>query len=93
MPNLICEICERRECVDPWKICGECSAIQAKCRKLEDKIRREFRAENQKLIGSSTPGMKQFGCSVHERRGRKLIRPVREDVFLEGSEDEPESDS
>lgn len=90
MPSLMCEICGRRECIDPWKICGECSAMRAKCRKLEDRIRREFRAENRKLIGSSTPGMKQFGCSVHERRGRKLIRPVREDVFLEGSEDEPE---
>jgi hypothetical protein len=63
-----------------------------KSRELEDKIRREFRRDNQKLTGSTTPGMKQFGCSVHERRGRKMIRHLRQEVFLEEGEAADESE-
>lgn len=89
MPNLICEICERRECDEPWKMCRECRAIQLKCRKSEEKARRQLREENLKLFGSTTPGMKVFGGSVHERRGRKLIRPATQDSFGD-NEDESE---
>lgn len=93
MPGLTCEICERRECDEPWKVCRACRAIQAECRKEEEKTRRQLRAENLKLFGSTTPGMKRFSGSVHERRGRKLIRPLKQDVFLEEQEDESERDS
>lgn len=87
---MICEICERRECTEPWKMCDHCRKKHEECVASEDKIRQEMRKELGNLIGTTTPGMKRFGCSVNERRGRKMIRPVRQEVFLEGSEDEPE---
>lgn len=82
MPNVICELCGRCECVDPWKICGVCYEMRAKCRRSEDRTRKELLAANQKLLSKTTPGMRSI-CSVHERRGRKLIRGLNE-----GSEDE-----
>jgi hypothetical protein len=86
----ICEICERRECVEPWKICGECESKRTECIRSEELLRKQFRVDNAKLIGKTTPGMKGQSGSVHERRGRKLLRPVKHDVFMEGGEDEPE---
>jgi hypothetical protein len=89
---MICEICGRRECVDPWKICGYCESKHLECIRQEDKIRKQMRFENDKLLGATTPGMRGKGAAVHERRGRKLLRPVRQDVFMEDS-DESERDS
>jgi hypothetical protein len=89
---MICEICGRRECVDPWKFCGHCEALHLECLRTEDGIRGQMRRENEKLIGKTTPGMSGKGAAVHERRGRKLLRQVRQDVFLE-EEDESERDS
>lgn len=87
---MICEICGRRESEEPWTRCNTCRRKHEECLDTEDKIRREMRNDLEKLLGSTTPGMKSFGGSVHERRGRKMLRPTRQDVFLEGSEDEPE---
>lgn len=94
MQGVKCSICESRECVEPWTICGECSEKRIACMRTEEKLRNEFRRENFALIGRSTPGMKYFGCSVNERRGRKVIRHFRQDAFLEGDDDdESERDS
>jgi len=71
---VICEICERRECDEPWVRCNVCRKMIAECRKSEEATRKKLREEAMKLIGQTTPGMKQFGCSVHERRGRKILK-------------------
>jgi hypothetical protein len=86
----ICEICGGRECVDPWRICGQCDAKRTECIRSEERLRKELREANEKLIGRTTPGMKSRAGSVHERRGRKLIRPVKQEVFMEDGDDEPE---
>jgi hypothetical protein len=62
------------------------------CLKMEDQIRRKLRNElgDDALLGRTTPGMKQFGASIHESRGRKVLRQFSQETFLEGSEDEPQ---
>lgn len=95
MQSVKCSICESRDCVEPWTICGECSNKRIACMKTEDKLRNDFRMLNFSLIGRTTPGTKYLGCSVNERRGRKVIRHFRQDAFLEegDGDDEPERDS
>ena len=90
MPGVICHICERQECVEPWTICGECDKKRLECRRSEDAIRALNRKDNEKLTGKTTPGMRNMTASVHERRGRKIIRHVRQDLSLWEDSDESE---
>lgn len=81
-----CEICGSREPLDGWVTCGTCQLLRIECMKTEDKIRAELRKNNENLIGTTTPGMRFRGCSVNERRGRKLVRPVNREGFQERNE-------
>jgi hypothetical protein len=92
--QVICEICKRRPCLDPWTVCPECYKSRLDCIRGESKQARQMRIDNEKLIGSTTPGMKKFAYSVRERLGRKVIRHFRQEVFLEDEQDdESERDS
>lgn len=81
---MMCAICSRNECAEFWTVCASCYEGHLQCLRTEDRIRRQMLREIDRCLPTTktTPGMQGRGASVHERRGRKLLRPVRQEVFI-----------
>lgn len=86
---MICTVCERQECVEPWTICPSCWKSRVQCDRAIPKIDAQLRKENFKLIGRTSG--RWLGAQLNERRDRKMIRPLKEFTFGEYEDyEEPE---
>lgn len=81
---MMCEVCNRRERSEFWTVCGQCSEEHLRCLRTEGSIRRKMRGEISRGSDTTTttPGMKSLGAAINERRGRKILRHFRQEVFL-----------
>lgn len=81
----ICYICQRNECNEGLLICASCYQSRIECMKGEDKIRREMRRENDRMIERIQQDKQASGssqhASIHEQRGRKWARPASREGF------------